>query len=593
MKKIIASIMILALVFSMTACGKGLSSEEIAKAEELGKMAGGQRYESYEHVEDIIVAFPADGKSTVDILASNAGDLEYFTSDKEMKKIRGIVFEDTDTPTEGINTFEEIYLCTYNDDVSGEDGSPVKATYGDSRTVTSSSNGESTLKYGNVVYNGETYEFDESKGIIKGIKWFIAEDSVKFDKWVAENKAKVDAALAKEKTAKGDMSDKEWILTTDYFKLQLADPIYAQYCLSSGLHEYLGTLVSKLEDADEEKYDKIYNKMLKQNNYENAVGLILVEKAKYENNLSALETAAKADFEKYASQIETLKKDNKDYKDTDDYLRIKAASTPIAKYEDTVAAIELLDNSIDLLNELKDVNDLTIYGYKEKLGEEENTFAQKYYQARMTYINNVIALEKFEAANKAALDTYNTQTKAIKEKYDGKKEYKDDVNYMKLQVENKDMLEQHDKLKKAVETSKEECDTLKANIKTKRAENKSAIARAKDEALLVPYLEELNKKIAEMNTEEAGDKTKVLGKIDGFYIVKISSDIVSLVDDSRDVIVHSSSGSGSSGITDGKAKYDPNDKYYSEHDYDGDGYINGDEFQDAFNDAVMDKLYGN
>ena len=38
-------------------------------------------------------------------------------------------------------------------------------------------------------------------------------------------------------------------------------------------------------------------------------------------------------------------------------------------------------------------------------------------------------------------------------------------------------------------------------------------------------------------------------------------------------------------------KYDPNDKNYSSHDYDGDGKLSDKEFQDAFNDYV-DKILG-
>ena len=37
-------------------------------------------------------------------------------------------------------------------------------------------------------------------------------------------------------------------------------------------------------------------------------------------------------------------------------------------------------------------------------------------------------------------------------------------------------------------------------------------------------------------------------------------------------------------------KYDPNDTDYASHDYDGDGYMNAQEFQDAFNDRVSEML---
>ena len=41
---------------------------------------------------------------------------------------------------------------------------------------------------------------------------------------------------------------------------------------------------------------------------------------------------------------------------------------------------------------------------------------------------------------------------------------------------------------------------------------------------------------------------------------------------------------------DDKMKYVPNDKDYASHDYDGDGYMNAQEFQDAFNDRVSEML---
>lgn len=52
----------------------------------------------------------------------------------------------------------------------------------------------------------------------------------------------------------------------------------------------------------------------------------------------------------------------------------------------------------------------------------------------------------------------------------------------------------------------------------------------------------------------------------------------------------SSSKSYSSSSSSGGYSYDPNDKYYSSNDHDGDGLINDDEFQDAMNAAIDDLL---
>lgn len=541
MKKIVSVLLILALVFSLCACGGGLSKEGIQDAEKAGYKAGRMlTYKSYQDIQDVVVLYPKDEKTFTEALDASIEGLTYINKENDYSTVKGIVFEKYGSSFNAEDDFNIIYLI--DADTEGDDF--VKYSYETSTTTASTL---ASLSGGSIKVNEGTYILNKDKGVLGGVKWFLAQKSVEFDKWKTENADKLSAALDAEKSAKGDMDDKTWKASTAYHGLKDENSIYEKYASYTEMEAFLKTLVKELEKTDEAKYDAVYNKLLKQNQYETALGTMLASKAKYEKEIAKLKPAADTALAAHSATIESLKKSAGDnYKDTDDYLKIKASSTDIAKYEDQIAAIAVLDKGIEILDRMNATDSEIEMNYLDQLGDAENTYATTYYKARMEYINDVIALEKYESEHSADITAYEKGVADIKAKYKDKKgSYKDDVDYMKLEVKYKDVIDKVAKLKEEVKKSKDVCDEATKTVKEKRKTIEADIAKSGDIEKLNAFLKKANKEIVAIE-KEIGEDSEVIGEIGGFYVVQMKKSVISSCDNGKKVQASTSSSSGGS-----------------------------------------------
>lgn len=176
------------------------------------------------------------------------------------------------------------------------------------------------------------------------------------------------------------------------------------------------------------------------------------------------------------------------------------------------------------------------------------------------------------------------------------------MEYVKNEVKYESInsgLEGYEKLLKESQTK---IDKLKSDLDDLTAEKKKDIESREEEMEAEADWEKVRAAAEEIITEmnkgyenPPSEKTEhhYIGEYGGFNWIDLSDTAVESVDSSRETeTVRSSSSykSKKSYSSKGGMKYDPNDKYYSQNDHDGDGRLSDDEFHDAVGDYLDDLM---
>lgn len=555
MKRFITILLILSLVFSLTACGgkEILSEEQISFAEECGRLAGTvHTYQKTDTIDDIVVLIPTGEKTVISLIEELCGSLEYYNSDASVKNADAIVIETKGTiGAEGAsNTFVNICGVAAEGDAAGT--RKVLVTFNTADGTVAVDAGSDVSVITSVSYNGADYKLDSSKSAPEGVKWLLAQQSLDLDKWKEQQAEALTEALTAYDEAKSSHSG-DWEGSVEFYQFLNSNGVYRVFYEKSEFVDYLTRLSDALEGADEAQQAAIYNEFTREMTYNYSVAQIMKQKAEFAAKSDSLLQAAAEDFSAYESQINELKKDD-GYLDSDEFLKIKARSNPIAVYQDNLAAIDLLDASLKVLEESYNEENANISSLITKFGDVENDYTVAYYQARMNYIRAVVALEDFDSKNAAELDAYNSAIDNVKAKHTDGSDYKKDVDYMKIELEYKDLLSQRSTLEAAVKELKAAVDEInnefaedKEEYENDVKETLDSIARANDMEKIKKAARSLVEKLGELNSDPKQSESFILGELEGFAAVKMSSDIISSANSARDVYVPHTSGSGSSG----------------------------------------------
>lgn len=262
------------------------------------------------------------------------------------------------------------------------------------------------------------------------------------------------------------------------------------------------------------------------------------------------------------------------------YLQLCIGSDTLNQYDVLLRQQRIYETSLAVLQDIGTEPDTTLREYMaEKLNAETAAFSE-YSNAVKVYTQCVVNQKNFLAENAEALAAYETAEAAAREAAGA--QYEDDIEYIKVQIIYEDLIRQKNAHESAVTNSKAAADEIRtkmeeeiAKVEANEAEYRNALLVAQMKAELKEYLSQEHESVSEY--EAAADQWGDL-----------HPDFAAYQNEHLTYIVHKSTytPSKNTGTGNGGMKYDPNDENYRSHDYDGDGRLSDQEFQDAFNDYV-------
>lgn len=271
--------------------------------------------------------------------------------------------------------------------------------------------------------------------------------------------------------------------------------------------------------------------------------------------------------------------------DDETYLRLCIGSDSLNQYDVLLRQQRIYEAALAMLHDAEEETDTTLREYMAEKNDTETTAFSEYSNAIKVYVRCVVNQETFLAENAAELSAYEAAEAAAREAAGEK--YADDIEYIKVQITYEDLIQQKNAHESAVTNSKAAADKICtdmeekiAKVEEKEAECKNGILVAQMKTDLREYLSQTHESVSEY---EAG--ADQWGDLHPDFAAYQNEHLTYIVRKST-YTPNKNTDSGSGGM-----KYDPNDENYRSHDYDGDGRLSDQEFQDAFNDYV-NKILG-
>ncbi|MBE6020522.1 MAG: hypothetical protein E7228_02090 [Clostridiales bacterium] len=309
-----------------------------------------------------------------------------------------------------------------------------------------------------------------------------------------------------------------------------------------------------------------------------------------QREMAEAESQHGAELSGLIAKAEEVKKNDPDYLYNPDYISAAVGSAVLEEYDDDLLHKELYEEQLAYIDkglETSLVELKELYQDCDDVKDAKLEYAQKL----RGYAKQEKALNDFNNTNAAALKAYEDESAAAKKAAGSN--YEKDVDYIKVQIKYEDLLNDQ----KAHELLLQEHKTLVDESKTEKDEEVKAF---EDEEKLL-----INDAAAEIEIQGLIDylSTKEDSKVSEYDAAKgewgyIHPEYADYQNENLKRPVKKSSSSGGSykynyggSSDDGGVKYDPNDDLYREHDYNNDGKINDQEFQDALGD-YMDELMG-
>lgn len=594
MKKALALILAVMMALSLVACS-GEPAEDvnetnpeaaiIERAEKLAGNKGTREYSSSNHIKQIFVVLPTESGGFINAFESNSAEFEYYSDPANVSSIEGLVIYCTSEDFSGNGFGSVTYMPMFGPkEANEEENVPAGENDTENEEGSEEPKGKFTFKSMSVfaaddtpapaevefegdsavIYNGTEYVFPEGKTGLDGAKWMLASHSLELDEWVAEQGeefAEVIAAGDEIKAAAGE----EYFLDANYISYCSENEAYGEYEEYRSRLAHFEAVVAALEAVDttgkdandiEKAYNEEIRKLNEINAFDNALRAIYINKAEYVNQLQTIEPTALAELEALSEQIEEIKSVGDNYKDDDRYWKIKLTNPNIGKYEDLLQSIALLDGSIETMYKLDAETDDTLRDLLEKYAEKDQDLYVKYYQSRAAYTAAVIDYETYLETNAAEIAEYNAAADAIKEKYSDDS-YKDDVDYMKLELKYEELIRELDEFERSIAATKAaseeilgEREALKEEYEADVAAREKSLKLSRDNNKICEYFKTYETELRPlMNDGGAGETSNIVLEKDGFTVVDVSSAIVESVDSARKIKTFTSSNSSSSSST--------------------------------------------
>ena len=312
------------------------------------------------------------------------------------------------------------------------------------------------------------------------------------------------------------------------------------------------------------------------------VSNILFEMSKIHNTIASLEANSADALIDYKAALEAVK-DKPDYFFEESVARAALANEAANSYDNCLRQLEVYQTTLDAIYQIMASSDEDEREYLQERGELVDAQMADYSNLFKTYVQCILNLENFEATNAEAMAAYEAELAAVKEAVgDG---YKDSVEYMKVELKYQDMNNSHAGFKNAIPLAKADLDAMKAEHDEKLAELDAENQERLDEIVIkeeqAAFYEYMKTVTAEVSEYEAAKGQ--FGYVHPDYKTYQNQHLTYYTYKSSG----SSSGSSYKGsYSSGNSASYGDDSDWANYDYDGDGEINGSEFEAGFNDAI-------
>ncbi|MBE6036660.1 MAG: hypothetical protein E7223_03410 [Clostridiales bacterium] len=577
-KRLLAIVLAVAMLFSMAACGSAIDETSMDAYENYAILAAKQdTYKSYEDIDEVLI-------QTGDALKATLGSLPGQMEALDLSKVGALVLVYTSSHQRyfliDAAAAESIYTYEKSDsDQGGDDGDSALG-----------GSGKQVVNNALVIYKGGTNYAtaaanQDPKSELKStysvnmdttatdLRWDLAQKQLDYENYL--KKPNTEKNLAEYKDAMAEIQKKEnYFHDEDWLRLCAKNSTVKQchtyereiYRLSGWLSiresyekdtsadkdtKFANALLAFMKDWKEET--DLLNKKLSLQNY-------LLKMEQYETDGAAAESGV-------ADRIAALQKEHGDaYILTTDYYYLRQLALEAAAANKKSGAYTNYESAryyalrqrllIEQTEKVKTMDDETEVTYSNYSFNEMQDYRADFRGYAISYAEKQRAYEKFLETNKADIDIYNAEAEKIKAKYKDTS-YENDLEYMKLQLRYKDLLEDVADYAEDLEELQKKIDQRtednKKNIagyeeKLKNALHAKKVGRDKEKinAVLAPLAQ--NMKAAEL---KVGNRDKY----DPFMLDKNREGwVVSSPEYAEDLMDHvtvqkSSSGGGSSGKT--------------------------------------------
>lgn len=311
---------------------------------------------------------------------------------------------------------------------------------------------------------------------------------------------------------------------------------------------------------------------------------LLNELYKVKGNIANLDATSAEALAEYKAVLETVK-EKEDYLFDETLARAALANETANTYDNYLRQQYVYQTSLDELERVLASADDDEREYIAARSELVTTNMSNYSNMFKTYVQCLLNLENFEAANAESMAAYDAEVAAVMEA-EGEG-YENSVAYMKVELKYQDMLTSLEGFKNAIPLAKADLDAMKTEQDTALAELDAEEQERIDEEIIIAEKNAFWDYVSG-NLESTNEYQVVKGQwgeVHPDYITYQNQDLNYYTPKS------SSSGSSYKGSSSGgsSAAYGE-DSDWANYDYDGDGEINGSEFEAGMSDAI-DKMY--
>lgn len=560
MKKLLLILMAALMSLSLTACGDGLSADEIAACEDYADMVAD---ESDNTVEKMEVCVADKGGLLTDAL-SKAGSMQTV----DLSAVKAVVIENgTDfyfMSDEGvIVSFQQSDITS-----AADSGSDALSVLNDAMTAFGIGDYASAL--------------DDDADLGDYLRQAAAKMSLAYDGFKAGNQAQYSAY----QTVLAGYGDADLSENVEYY-MQLNNNAY--YHDFAAYDFYLSMIEAALaaweSGTNEDDSSQKVTDVIGEYEYENELRSLMAQKAGLQKTANGKAAGAQAFMEANAQAIADAKKTSSvEYFYDDAYLRLVLQNTAFSLYVDAVRDVAEIDYEIQLLKDLQEAETAEYASYMQTKAEVEKNYRQSYYEARLAYVKAQMTEENYKNANAAKISEYKNIAETIKSKYDDDS-YEEDIDYIKNEMRFESLLNDLANYEEATKNAEAKINEITKEKDAELAEGEDYLKSAEESVKKQQDLEKLADYILglkdglENSEADISSESAVMGSTDGIYWVAMSEAVIEGINSTRSYDSESDysgydydydydSDGDSSGYDlddEAQAQYDYYDEYYSSH----------------------------
>lgn len=482
MKRIVVLGLILALMLTLTACGKQkFDPNELTEAEQAAKaVVNNIEFTQGTELKEVDVMCAEDLEA---VLGGEAGVSGWDISDAKYAVILRVGAKsdsDTSTSDETADADSEPNAAQYKTSVALVDADNKVIYNSFSRTSDTSSEDASDL-------------YGDSDMTAQDARYELAQKTLAVEDYIENNREA--AAAFDSAVADALLADPDYVYTIEYINTAKSMNVISYINMLEEVRaaELAVEILERAEGGDP-KFSEAdaSNLAAAMTSLEEQRWELLTSRANVELNLNTLKQEHTDEIAAFETAAAALKADNEDYMYELDYLKLCLSSEVCNQYDVYTRQISIYSVGVDMLAECMELSDLSEIAHKCELLSTSQSAQSEYVNALKTYAQCVINLENFEAENEAALSAYDSALQTAKDKAGDN--YAKDMDFIKADVQYGELIKQRDAYTSAVNESKSDADELKAENDEEIAELEADYeqqlkdkAESKAKAALIEY----------------------------------------------------------------------------------------------------------